>query len=378
MMNSKQSGPIRFRGSSFLLLLGLLCVAIGPITAQPAPKAPAKAKKVIEWGWDEPDTGFMRANIEKMEKFPFDGLIFHAKSDKGANLAWEVWGTQKFTAADFTKAIEDLKATKFNRFTDRFLRVNVTPGKVDWFDDEAWGSVQNNFGVAAYVAREGLCKGFMFDTEQYDGAVTLFDYRQQKDKDKRAFADYQAQVRKRGREWIQAVNKEYPGITILLTFGYEMSFRRADKPMDRSTAAYGLLADFLDGVLDGCTSETVLVDAWEFSYPYKDHKQFQEAYATITRKALDQTAVPKRYKDQVKAGFGLWMDHRRKEWDVAEFSKNYFTPAEFESSVRSALEVSDEYVWIYTERPRWWTNEMLPPAYVEALSNARKPRADVR
>src|SRR5262245_51228456 len=32
-------------------------------------------------------------------------------------------------------------------------------------------------------------------------------------------------------------------------------------------------------------------------------------------------------------------------------SASNFSPAEFEAAVRSALEVSDGYVWIYTERP---------------------------
>jgi hypothetical protein len=60
---------------------------------------------------------------------------------------------------------------------------------------------------------------------------------------------------------------------------------------------------------------------------------------------------------------------------VDDFSKNHFTPAEFEAAVRSALEVSDEYVWIYTEQPRWWTSERLPAAYIDALRSARgKPK----
>ena len=94
--------------------------------------------------------------------------------------------------------------------------------------------------------------------------------------------------------------------------------------------------------------------------------------------ALDGTnksyCTPEKYKGHLQAGFGLWMDHKRKGWDVADFSKNYFSPAEFETAVRSALEVSDGYVWIYSERPKWWTNEMLPKAYVEALAEARKAK----
>src|SRR5262249_931382 len=186
------------RRSSILLWLAALAIAAsGPAAAQSGPaKDSLKGKKLIEWGWDEPDTKFMRENVEKMEQFPFDGLVFHATSGKGDNLAWEVWGSKRFTPDDFQQAVADLKATKFSRFTDRFLRVNVTPAKVDWFDDDAWACVVNNFGVAAQVAREGRCKGFMFDTEQYEG-VTVFDYRKQKDRDKNTFADYQATVPQR-------------------------------------------------------------------------------------------------------------------------------------------------------------------------------------
>jgi hypothetical protein len=57
---------------------------------------------------------------------------------------------------------------------------------------------------------------------------------------------------------------------------------------------------------------------------------------------------------------------------VTNFSKNYFSPGEFETAVRSALQVSDGYVWIYSERPKWWTKEMLPEVYVDALVKARK------
>ena len=40
-------------------------------------------KKIIEWGWDEPDPKFMRENIEQMEQIPFDGLVFHVISAQG-------------------------------------------------------------------------------------------------------------------------------------------------------------------------------------------------------------------------------------------------------------------------------------------------------
>src|SRR5689334_23378806 len=36
-------------------------------------------KKLIEFGWDEPDSQFMRKHIALMEGTPFDGTVFHVK-----------------------------------------------------------------------------------------------------------------------------------------------------------------------------------------------------------------------------------------------------------------------------------------------------------
>lgn len=328
-------------------------------------------KKLIEWGWDEPDTRFMRENVQKMEALPFDGLVFHAVSSKGGNLCWEMWGARRFQVTEFQHAIDDLKATPFRRLTDRFLRVNVTPGKVDWFDDPAWQTVSDNFAVAARIAKQGGCKGFMFDVEQYEGQ--LFNYAKQKHQGQKPFAEYQARVRQRGQEWMKAVHGAYPDITILLTFGYRIAVP-GDAGGDRSKTGYGLLADFLDGMLDACSDGTKLVDAWEFSYPFKKQEQFQKAYETIKVKSAAWSSAPEKYGRHVQAGFGIWMDQdwRRKGWNVSDLAKNYFTPAELETAVRAALTVSDQYVWIYTEQPRWWTNEKLPKEYVDALTRARQ------
>ncbi|MGQ9575361.1 MAG: hypothetical protein ACUVUC_08585 [Thermoguttaceae bacterium] len=347
-------------------------ILASPVAAgQPAQKTDRLAgKKLIEWGWDEPGTRFMRENIEKMEQLPFDGLVFHADTSRGGQLAWQIWGTRRFELAEFHEAIDDLHATRFRRFTERFLRVNVTPGNVDWFDDGAWEVVQANFGVAARVAKQGKARGFMFDVEQYNDP--LFHYAKQKHHGTRTFAQYQAKVRQRGRQWMAEVAQHYPEITILLTFGYRIA--QPAPGADRSTGSYALLADFLDGLLEACPEGVTIVDAWEFSYPYKRAEQFREAYETIKVRSAAWCAVPEKYR-RVEAGFGLWMDcaWRQKGWNTEDFSKNHFTPAEFERAVRAALETSDRYVWIYTEQPRWWTNQRLPPAYVEALCRARQP-----
>jgi hypothetical protein len=47
-----------------------------------------------------------------------------------------------------------------------------------------------------------------------------------------------------------------------------------------------------------------------------------------------------------------------------------------EQSVAQAIRLSDEYSWLYSEQPRWWTaagkRRALPLAYVEAVRRARR------
>ena len=43
----------------------------------------------------------------------------------------------------------------------------------------------------------------------------------------------------------------------------------------------------------------------------------------------------------------------------------------FEHNMYYALHSSDEYVWLYTERPNWWTGENLPEGFQEALFRAK-------
>src|SRR4051812_43770006 len=96
-----------------------------------APAIAQTTKKLIEFGWDEPDTAFMRQHIAEMEKTPFDGTVFHVPGD----FLWQCWGKRTFTEKELAPAIDDLKHTPIARFKHNLLRFNVTPGDVDWFDD---------------------------------------------------------------------------------------------------------------------------------------------------------------------------------------------------------------------------------------------------
>jgi hypothetical protein len=363
----------RWIAAAGALVLTVGCAHTGPQAAQVVRIDPGK--KVIEWGWDEPNPAFMRAQAASMDSSGFDGVIFHAEPQpdgKPCNFAWECWGARRFALADFAGNIADLKAVhgSVQKLTENFLRFNVCPGGVDWFDDGAFAVVLHNAEVAGQVARAGGCRGLMFDIEMYQDP--LFTYSKQPHKDSRSLAEYGAKVRERGQALMQAFSRHYPDITVLLTYGYGITGLGGD----RSKAPYGLLKDLLDGLFDGAVAGATLVDAFEGAYSFRTHREFVNARETVLQTLPRQTGNPRQYRRHVRLGFGIWMDNRygAKAWHTDDLEQNYFTPEEFEYAVFCALDVADRYVWVYTEHPKWWTNEQLPPAYREALQRVRTPR----
>ena len=145
--------------------VGVAGTVVGCATPARPGRVATKNKKLIEFGWDEPDTAFLRRHIAQMEQNPFDGVVFRATAaapdGKPLNFLWEAWGRRVFAEAELAPALADLGATRFHRFTDNFLRVNTTPGDVDWFDD--FSAILANARLAARIARAGGAAGILFD-----------------------------------------------------------------------------------------------------------------------------------------------------------------------------------------------------------------------
>jgi len=385
--------------SELLVLSALGLIFVCGSSSTPSAGTP---KKLIEFGWDEPGTDFMREHISEMEETPFDGCVFHVnyKKEDGSNgsFTWECWGKKTFAQEELKDAISDLKNTKFSKFTHNFLRFNVTPGDVDWFDD--FTSILTNARLAARIAKQCGVKGLLFDIEQYNSQ--LFNYSKQRDSATKSWDEYAQQTRIRGRELMEAFQSEYPNITIFLTFGYCLPWVQMGGEKSLADVSYGLLAPLLDGMLDmgkiphtpedmGKIPHTpedaadtapphpVIVDGCELAYSYKDTSRFATTYKMMTEDVLEIVGADAgKYKSIFSFGFGVWMDNGWREhgWDIEDFKKNFYTPGDFEATVSTALRTSDEYVWIYTETPRWWTSsgkqEKLPEEYVQALLRARK------
>ena len=341
-----------------------------------APTGGAPRARLIEMGWDEPDTRFMREHIAAMERAPFDGCVFHVLYPQGGgkqgNFTWEFWGRRAFTRAELQPAIDDLKATPFRKFTDNFLRINVTPGNLDWFSSES--QIVNNARLAARVAREGGVAGIMLDTEPYQGKLWTLN-----PASKRSWNETAPRVRAWGRAVMNAIQDEYPDPVVLLTLGHSFAWHEVTllrKPI--AQCPNGLLAPFLDGLFDAARGNTQIVDGHELSYGFRDTTLFHRAARTMKRSLVPIVADSVRYHDHSRVAFGVWMDNDWKKhgWDTLDVKRNYYPPQALERSLTVALRATDRYVWLYSEGPRWWTAAgrpvALPPAYVDAVVRARR------
>jgi len=358
-------------------LIAGLAVALGLAAFFPTGDRPRK--KLLQWGWDEPDTAVLLKHLPEMERSPFDGCVFsvrHGPGRAGGSFTWQFWGRRRFARDDLENAFSDLRALRPRRFRELFLRVNVTPGDVGWFQD--FSPILANARLAAELARAGRARGILLDTEQYQGRP--FELRSQPLASAYGWEAYAAQARLRGREVMSAFQRGYPGLTVFLTFGHSLPWVLSDRgTKPPSDAPYGLLAPFLDGIIEAASGHTRVVDGFELSYGYREPAQFAEARRVVHQDVLPMVGAPDAYRQRLRLAFGLWLDYdwRRHGWNAGDPERNYFSPAAFETALRAALLESDDFVWLYAETPRWWggrdAGAQVPEAYVSALRRARRP-----
>jgi len=362
----------------FLLSLSLLIIFHFPVNvfAQERPK-----KKIVEYGWDVPYPDFVRDNIGQMEKRPFDGIIFRTKGFD------HVFDTRPWKKEELAPQLDTLSQIKWKKFTDNFLTLYAaSKWKMDWFNDEQWNVIVENMKLFSLAVRSGNCVGVCFDPEPYgtDPWVYPGSY-----KDK-SFEQVCEQARRRGRQFIIALQEHMPEIRVLSLFQLGLFGHVVDEPDIKISNQklikqwMPLLPAFCIGMLEGAAPGTILIDGNESAYYYENHHKFYEDYHLIRQRA--QTLVPKelrkKYNNQVQAGMALYIDQTLGKRTVKTISQSM--PREqqlkfFKHNVYYALTTSDEYVWCYSERMNWWLppeklkeDRILPAGVEEALISARQ------
>ncbi len=362
----------------FLLSLSSLIILLFPINAlsQQRPK-----KKIVEYGWDVPYPDFVRDNIREMEKRPFEGIIFRTKGFD------HIFDTRPWEKEKLQPQLDTLAQIKWEKFTDNFLTLYAaSKWKMDWFNDEHWKVIVNNMKLFSLAVRSGNCVGVCFDPEPYDTDPWVYPG-PYKDK---SFEQVCEQVRRRGRQFIMALQEHMPEIRVLSLFQLGLFGHVLDEPDTRIRQEklrkqwMPLLPAFCIGMVEGAAPGTILIDGNELAYYYENHHKFYEAYHLIRQRA--QALVPeelrKKYNRNVQVGMALYIDQTLGKRTVQTISQ-FMTPEQqlkfFEHNVYYSLTTSDEYVWCYSERMNWWLppekvkeDRILPPGVEQALISARQ------
>ena len=360
-----------------IIALCMTMLYVGCVNTQANTQAQKMPKKLIEFGWDVPTSAFVKQNIQQMEKRPFNGIVIKLEGAK------KVFLHKPYDPKQFTQDSQNLQATTFSKFKDNFVLMGATTDEEwDWFSESDWKATEQNLHLFAKTARGGRLVGILFDPEPYGASPWIYpNLPSAKDK---CFEEYWQQVRKRGAQFMEVLQQELPGIKVLSLFQLSYLDRFLDEPEPKermrqlSTAKYGLLVSFLNGMLDVAQPNTRLVDGNERSYYYTDSESFFDSYKLIKEKVIPFVDPKNRskYALQVQVGQALYIDQLFAIRQPPERLLSYhLTPQErakwLEHNTYYALSTTDEYVWCYSEEMNWWKNN-VPDGVEEALRSARQ------
>jgi len=370
-MHSKQSWL------GFLAIITCCCFAAG----QERPR-----KKIIEYGWDVPTPDVVRKEIRGMEKRPFDGIIFRLGDWPNFGHAFDTrpWDKEKLQSQ-----LEDLKAIKWQKFTDNFICLYAADDwKMDWFNDEHWKTITANLRLAAEAARAGRCVGVCFDPEPYGPNPWAYPEDQANPTRRvsyadRTFSEVYRQVRRRGAQFIQALQEEMADLRLFTFYhvGYFGWLLDEPDPGRRrqllEKERYGLLVPFLNGVLDAAGPKVRIIDGGAGASNFYSSGQFYRAYHRSHQLALSLIVPENRakYAAQVQCSPKLFVDLIFAVYPPVSRNFTYFmSPSQrqqlFEQNVYYSLVTTDEYVWCYSERMNWWRRRSSGSATRDAAEAA--------
>lgn len=359
------------------LLAGVMAGFIGaclsvPCRAEEAFFDPAQVKMIIVGGIG--GTGGQPAPSELDEKLvrqvdalPVDGFVFNLTHNGGYFPDFCV--QREFPYAKMAPDVNRMKSFQFSNLQHRFVRINISAQlTADWFDDKAWGLIVENMKTASRAIKETEAEGVVLDDEQY--GPQPFNYTAQAHRAEKDFASYQEQARKRGRQFMEALASERPGMKMLIFYANAQFGQNAKASL--SACTFGLWPAFFDGLMDG-DPKAEFFDAFENAYGYRSFEQFKKARDLIKIQGASLSQDPERYKRRIKAAYGLWLhrsDAGEGNLDQKDFTKNSHTPEELKHAIHYAMLMSDGYIWLYSFP--WF---QLPKEYLDAVKDARKPQA---
>lgn len=240
--------------------------------------------KLIHFEQSGLTTAHAKRKIAALERNPFDGCCLRVElkgTDKQPNYSHvgEVcWKRALTDPRTWKEALSDLTSTPFERFTDVFLQFHSAEHGILPDDEQAFAPVIENARQMAILARDaneqglskGRVKGIFFDNEGGPGGEQdkgwLWDARG------RDWSKIANKTMEAGWRFMDAIQREYPGVTIVTPFLqsnyylYFQKFPRDGKPTKLNDSLESLRYPFMSGMIAAAKGDTKIIDALEWGY----------------------------------------------------------------------------------------------------------------
>lgn len=324
-------------------------------------------KKLIEFGWDYPTISFLKKNINEMQKAPFDGVVFSFDFD-----IYNAFDTTQRPDSQFQ--YKDLTGIKWQKFTDNFLFVRGAGySGAHWLDDKSWGKIIKNIKRVSRALAVSNAEGIGFDPEYYykDSTLNPWVYRASwyNNLSYLQVGDY---VRKRGKQFIQALQTSKPDVKILCFWLLGLvSMQNQLHPIAETGMA--LYPFFVEGMLEGKNKTSEIIDGNEYSYGYQTFESFIEAgkyqrkngikliKGSLDSKLQNVSLAQAVFFDLIYAkspAYDKGYDNKTKEHWLRD-------------NLYNAFKTTDKYVWVYNEKINWWKGQ-VDPGVAEIIKDVKR------
>jgi hypothetical protein len=307
---------------------------------------------------------------------PFDGIAVRYSSGT------TVLNRQPYSQADFVRHTATANGITSKKLKQSYARMDMgSAAGWDWFNASDWAATDRNVHLFAKLASSVL-NGIALDQEPYE--KNPWEYSAQPGAASHSFAQYQAQVRLRGAQFMNALQGEYPNVTV---FCFKLftanSFILALNPSDAQLPGIlkadgaGLWPSFVNGMLAVAGPKVKFVEGNENAYDYSKASEF-DAGRTATQRIAARLLEPgnrAKYAAQVQVSQAIYVDGVMNFGQSPNTLGYYFKSdaerlALLEHNTYHAVRGSDSFAWEYIEKNNWWTS--APKNVVAAMASGKQ------
>lgn len=341
-----------------------------------------------------PTPRFLAEHPEYLTNHPFDGLTVPLRLDRqwltNQGLVDGEYALQDLVMtklpipwSQVSSDVDQLKRVRWAHVTDNFLWYRVSDAStagdfdtryaVDPASTNDWNVVARNAALCARICRETGLKGFMIDTEQYTKYASGEEY---------PFGrGTPATWRERGRQWIKAVQSEFPGVILVFFFSWGPESDVGAWPH------YQNLPHFMNGILADIQSPGRIIHGWESTFWWGGHRHlggdvndpknytsypgdrtvFAGARNDIKNVWRGKSDNPVKYDQFVEAGMAAYVDSD--PYNLFPGWPSGVNTSWPWSNLPYTLAYSDSYVWVWAAHTHYAaTRDSINP-FMASIAN---------